>query len=618
MKPRKSKTKCSSHESTLSKTILSRVIGSVHSYQLWDKVYEYFNTQTKARARQLRTSFHSTTLDGKSMREFLTQIKNIIDELTRVGSPMSLEEYVDVVLEGLPEEYAPVVSVIESKFITPLITEVEALLLAHELRANKFHKQSFSPSINYTRGYSRGGVSSKYFRDRAGGNSGRCSGNSGRCSGKGSKRGRGSRFANFYCSSKLGAAALGEIVLAETWSFSSKTIFLQLHTQGVVNSTWIPDFGASFHVTGNGQGLQINGYGSSSFLSPINSQFSFQLNNLLHVPYITKNMLSVSKFVKDNYLFFEFHTDHCFVKSPKSNEILLIGIVGADVSSSSTMWHTRLDPRSVFFWDTLTLTKVINAYPLLVEFTFLKMLFLMNIGVSNSLIMSHSPHVSSSHNVCPSSTESSSHSMSSFVSSTHTNNVPRTINNNPMQTCSKYGFHNPWLHPSLFLAHSEPKNVKQALVGPNWLSAMQQEYISFIHNHTWDLVPLPSNRKVVGCKWVFRVKENVDGFIDKLKARLVQKVLIFTHNWKLFQLDVNNFGHTTCSGVLRDSHGTIIFRFSTKINDCSIHIYELMAIEMRIKMLVSRFFFPDVLVETNSKYMITLIHSGCRQHHQCA
>ena len=37
------------------------------------------------------------------------------------------------------------------------------------------------------------------------------------------------------------------------------------------------------------------------------------------------------------------------------------------------------------------------------------------------------------------------------------------INTHPMQTRSKSGIHNPKLHPSLFLTHSEPKTVKQAL-----------------------------------------------------------------------------------------------------------------------------------------------------------
>jgi len=37
------------------------------------------------------------------------------------------------------------------------------------------------------------------------------------------------------------------------------------------------------------------------------------------------------------------------------------------------------------------------------------------------------------------------------------------------------------------------------------------------------MIPLPSNRKTIGCKWVFRVKENVDGSLNKYKARLVAK-----------------------------------------------------------------------------------------------
>jgi len=83
----------------------------------------------------------------------------------------------------------------------------------------------------------------------------------------------------------------------------------------------------------------------------------------------------------------------------------------------------------------------------------------------------------------------------------------------------------------------------------------------------WNLVSLPVNHKVVGCKWVFRVKENIDGSINKYKVRLVanrfhqvvgfdfhktfspviQPVTIhiistvaLSFGWKLFQLDVKN------------------------------------------------------------------------------
>ena len=42
-------------------------------------------------------------------------------------------------------------------------------------------------------------------------------------------------------------------------------------------------------------------------------------------------------------------------------------------------------------------------------------------------------------------------------------------------------------------------------------------------NKTWDLVELPNSRKVVGCKWVYKLKKGADDIVPKYKARLVAK-----------------------------------------------------------------------------------------------
>jgi hypothetical protein len=52
---------------------------------------------------------------------------------------------------------------------------------------------------------------------------------------------------------------------------------------------------------------------------------------------------------------------------------------------------------------------------------------------------------------------------------------------------------------------------------------MQKEYNSLLKNQTWDLVLLPSGRKLVKCRWVYRTKSAVDGQISRYKARLVTK-----------------------------------------------------------------------------------------------
>ena len=43
------------------------------------------------------------------------------------------------------------------------------------------------------------------------------------------------------------------------------------------------------------------------------------------------------------------------------------------------------------------------------------------------------------------------------------------------------------------------------------------------NNGIWELVPFPSGKKTVGCRWVYTIKVGPNGEVDWLKARLVAK-----------------------------------------------------------------------------------------------
>jgi len=49
---------------------------------------------------------------------------------------------------------------------------------------------------------------------------------------------------------------------------------------------------------------------------------------------------------------------------------------------------------------------------------------------------------------------------------------------------------------------------------------MQQEIHAFETNGTWVIEDRPLNKKVLGCKWVYKIKYNSNGTIERYKARL--------------------------------------------------------------------------------------------------
>lgn len=94
---------------------------------------------------------------------------------------------------------------------------------------------------------------------------------------------------------------------------------------------------------------------------------------------------------------------------------------------------------------------------------------------------------------------------------------------------------------------------------------MQQEVDALESNNTWDIANLPSGKKALGCKWVYKIKFHSDGSVVRCKARLVilgnyQKAGIDYHetfapvakwvtvllllaaakDWELHQVDVHN------------------------------------------------------------------------------
>jgi hypothetical protein len=68
----------------------------------------------------------------------------------------------------------------------------------------------------------------------------------------------------------------------------------------------------------------------------------------------------------------------------------------------------------------------------------------------------------------------------------------------------------------------EPGN-EEAIRDKNQVNDMNEELDQIEKNKTWELVPRPKNKNVIGTKWVFRNKLNEDRQVVRNKARLVCK-----------------------------------------------------------------------------------------------
>ncbi|CAM8972042.1 unnamed protein product [Rhodiola kirilowii] len=113
----------------------------------------------------------------------------------------------------------------------------------------------------------------------------------------------------------------------------------------------------------------------------------------------------------------------------------------------------------------------------------------------------------------------------------------------------------------------EPSSYSKACKESHWIDAMNKEILALEANHTWILTELPSDKTLVDCKWIYKVKFNSDGSIERYKARLVARgftqvegldyhetfapvakmttvrcllAIAAARHWPLHQLDVNN------------------------------------------------------------------------------
>lgn len=297
--------------------------------------------------------------------------KNAIDRLASVSYATLDSHHKEASLNGLLEDYDTFILSVNSRSDVYTVEEIESLLLAQEARLEKHSRRTwfelkiykYSHTRKHDQEENRGENLNSYIRSHHGSplhpqpnctrsnfqnNRGRHQHSNQNLVNRAPNSNRGGR--NHWKTGNINrpqwqvCGKNGHIafyywhIFDQDYRPSSSSSQLSMSAMVATPYTAFdpkryPDSGATNHMTpdannltnktnyngteqifvGDGTGLNIHHISSSSFHYPFNSKILI-LKQLWYVPFITKNLLSLSNFAADNRLFFEFHPNHCYVK----------------------------------------------------------------------------------------------------------------------------------------------------------------------------------------------------------------------------------------------------------------------------------------------------------------
>ncbi|KAJ1699274.1 hypothetical protein LUZ63_007786 [Rhynchospora breviuscula] len=407
--------------SSISPPILAQVLHAESSEQLWCQLHQIYTSQSLAKVLELKLQLQTLKKGGNTCTQFLQLMQGIADRLRSIGSPVSEQDLVVYTLQGLGSEFDNFVTAFSMRSQATSMAELQSFLLTYEARMQAQLKPITSPSalltstsqnssntatssLNETH-YTTGPQFRNQYNNRN--NQGQYNNyrppNNGRGRGRFRGRGRGRQFhpnsdtqcqiCSFWghtateCYHRFDIRYVGHTSQQNASTNASpqnapaavaQPPHQALVAEPAVNinptATWFLDSGATTHVTpdinnlsfhqpykgtdsvhiGNGAGLLITHIGSTTLPT---ASVPLYLTNVLHVPQITRSLLSVSQLARDNNIIVEFSPGQCFIKDSTTKKILLHGTLHNGLYAlqqshnhqvcqldtvASTVWHSRL------------------------------------------------------------------------------------------------------------------------------------------------------------------------------------------------------------------------------------------------------------------------------------
>ncbi|WVZ50557.1 hypothetical protein U9M48_001799 [Paspalum notatum var. saurae] len=461
-----------------------------------------------------------------TVAEYVGKMRVLGDDMAAAGRPLEDEELVEYILTGLEYDFNGVVSALVTRTDPVSVNELYAQLLAYETRMKLINPQSSGSSANAAHRGGRGG------RGRGGAPRGRSQGYS-RGNG-GTNSGRGFSNQNNYRRNDSNNNNLqDQCPLCQVCHKKGHTADRCWHrydenyvpeprvaaaasNQYTIHTNWYTDSGATDHITGDLEKLslrdkyngtdQIHAANGAALLNPTTGGES--CTDHMTNAHITN--ASPEEMQQENVHAENTNTETTGVDNLGASTSRTDGTV----HTSNTLYQPQVAMQQGGHNSGSTPTAACTPFP----------------GHQSSPAGAvAAPGVSAP------SDESSVDSVAGLqenVSESSTATAPVADNalapSRP-RTRLQDGIRKPKVYTdgtiryAMFTSSGEPQSVDEALKDKNWKNAMDLEYDALIRNKTWHLVPPQKGRNVIDCKWVYKIKRNPDGSLDRYKARLVAK-----------------------------------------------------------------------------------------------
>lgn len=304
------------------------------SKQAWDKLERLYSSRSKSRVLTLKECLTRPRGANQPVADYLNNLRSIADELTLIDSPITDDDLVVHILNNIGKEF--IIGGVRARETSIAFGELYDKLVDFEEYLKRDETLAQTPAItanmttkNYTKNsypnrnihQNRGQPSSPSLTPQT---SNRHHTNSNDQLTRNSfnqfpRKRRGYKGCCQLCNQKGHTAK-------DCTNFTSHRTNLTAHhttTSPLPSSQWLVDSAASHHITsdlqnlsikhpyhgndivviGNGVGLSISHTGSLSLDSPSKT---FSLHDILYVPSMHKNLISVSQFCMSNNTSIEF------------------------------------------------------------------------------------------------------------------------------------------------------------------------------------------------------------------------------------------------------------------------------------------------------------------------